>query len=738
MAFHHYFQHDAMLCGAACLQMIARHYGREYSQASLGELCATGSQGVSMLGLSTAARAIGLSPVCARVKVDLLKSVELPCILHWNRNHFVVLYAVRVRKGGSVYCVADPAKGLLTFTQEQVGRQWACLTGKGGDSLGIALFLRPTPAFFSRPCLESGRKGTDSLRFIRRHLVSQQAALWKVSLCLAVGAIVQLVIPLITQSIVDVGISQKDLGFVWLALLGQLALVFGGTTAGFVRSRLLLRMGMSVNVAIVSDFFKKLLSLPMSFFDVKQTGDILQRIGDHKRMETFLTEKVLEIAFALISFVVLSVLLLYYDVLVFCIFTLSCIFFLGWTSLFLGKRKVLDYDLFGKSSVASNVTYELVTSMQEVKLQNYEKRQTDKWRSTQADIYEVQRHQLNLSQQQQCGNTLIGQLRGLLVTVISATAVIKGQMTLGEMLAIQFVVGQLSEPVGQIMQFVLSWQDVRLSFSRVNEVMRKDGENRRSTLQTREVLSAHIPQDIVIRGLSFKYNQYADTPTLDNITLTIPGGKVTAIVGASGSGKTTLLKLILGYYNTFSGEILLGGIPLGEFNIGEWRKRCGTVMQEGKLFSETIARNIVCGESAVDTVRLKEAAEIANVDGFVQKLALRYDTCIGPNGMAISEGQKQRILIARAVYRQPQYLFFDEATNSLDASNEQTIVQRLSAFFRGRTVLVIAHRLSTVRHADQIVVMEGGSIAEIGTHEQLVARRGVYYHLVRDQLELGN
>ena len=723
-----------MQCGVACLKMVCMHYGREVSMERLSQICHVTSEGVSLLGISEAANDMGLHSVCVRTTIDNLSQAPLPCILHWNQNHFVVLY--KVRKGKRFY-VADPGKGLVSYSRDEFRNHWVS-TRSGGEDKGIAMLLEPTPAFYSPKAEGNGEDGKEnprSFRFLFGYIREYKRYFGQVVLGLAVGSLLQLVLPFLTQSIVDVGIKDQNLGFIWLILLGQLMLTFSRTAIDFIRRWLLLHISMRINISLVSDFFIKLLKLPMSFFDTKLMGDLMQRMGDHGRVNSFLTGQTLSIAFSLFSFVVFSVVLLLYNGLIFAIFLIGSLLYGLWMMLFLRRRKVLDYELFEQQAINNNKTYEFITSMQEIKLQDCEQRRRWEWEDTQADLFGVQMKSLKLQQTQEAGSIFINEVKNIVITVVAAAAVIHGQMTLGMMLAVQYIIGQLNSPVEQLMSFFYSLQDVRISLERINEIHRVEDENGKTGLQTS---LADNSRGIDIEGIMFKYDPHALSKTLDSVTIHIPKGKVTAIVGASGSGKTTLVKLMLGYYPVLEGQILIGGTDINTLNKKWWRRQCGVVMQDGIIFSESIARNIAVDDGEIDNQRLLRAAQIACIHDYVMSLPLKYNTKIGRDGVGLSQGQRQRILIARAVYKNPDYIFLDEATNSLDANNERAIVENLDTFYQGKTVVVVAHRLSTVRNADQIVVIDHGKVVETGNHETLTAKRGAYYNLVRNQLELGN
>ena len=558
----------------------------------------------------------------------------------------------------------------------------------------------------------------------------------QIILGLLLGSVLQLVLPFLTQSIVDVGIRNNDIGFIWLVLIGQLMLTFSRTAVDFIRRWLLLHISMRINISLVSDFFIKLLRLPMSFFDTKLMGDLLQRMNDHSRVNSFLTSQTLSVMFSLISFVVFGAVLFIYNSFIFLVFLAGSIIYGIWIALFMRRRKVLDYELFEQQAINSNKTYQFITSMQEIKLQDCEQRRRWEWEDVQADLFKVQMKSLKLTQTQEAGSIFINELKNIIITVLSATAVIHGDLTLGMMLAVQYIIGQLNSPVEQLMAFFYSLQDVKISLERINEIHLQNNEEDRGRDQKTEFDNGG--KAISLRNVVFKYDPHSLRTTIDGVNIEIPEGKVTAIVGASGSGKTTLIKLMQGYYPVMDGHIYIGYSPLSKYSLKWWRRQCGVVMQDGVIFSESIARNIAVDDGEIDKERLMKAAEIANVKDFVMALPLRFDTIIGRDGVGLSQGQRQRILIARAVYKNPDFIFLDEATNSLDASNERAIVENLGRFYKGKTVVVVAHRLSTVRNADQIVVLDGGKVVETGTHESLTAKRGAYYNLVKNQLELGS
>ena len=725
-------QSDSMMCGITCLQMVCKHFGREVSLRTLSKLCVATSEGVSMLGVNEAANKLGLRTMCARTDFDTLSKATLPCVLHWNQNHFVVLYKVRK---GRIFYVADPGKGLVKYNLEEFGKHWVS-TASQGEEKGIAMFLEPTQEFYSHKVDNEEEDGSPrSFQFLFGYIKQYRKYFGQIVLGLLVGSLLQLILPFLTQSIVDVGIKNQNIGFIWLILLGQLMLTISRTAIDFIRRWLLLHISLRINISLVSDFFIKLLKLPMSFFDTKLMGDLMQRMGDHSRVNSFLTQQTLSIVFSLFTFVVFSIVLLSYNWLVFAIFMLGSLLYGGWLALFLRRRKVLDYELFEQQAINNNKTYEFITSMQEIKLQDCEQRRRWEWEDVQADLFGVQMKSLKLQQTQEAGSIFINELKNIVITVVAATAVIHGQLTLGMMLAVQYIIGQLNSPVEQLMSFFYSVQDVRISLERINEIHRMDDENGKQGLETSV---KEEDKGIDLENVNFKYDPHALKTIIDNVSLTIPKGKVTAIVGASGSGKTTLIKLMLGYYPVLGGQINIGGTDVNTLNKKWWRRQCGVVMQDGVIFSESIARNIAVDDKEIDKQRLQTAAEIACIHNYVMGLPLKYNTKIGRDGVGLSQGQKQRILIARAVYKNPDYIFLDEATNSLDANNERMIVEYLDEFYKGKTVVIVAHRLSTVKNADQIVVLDKGKVVEIGNHEELTAKRGAYYNLVKNQLELGN
>ena len=726
------FQHDSMQCGIACLQMVCKYFGREYSLDSLSKLCFATTEGVSMLGINEAANTLGLHTISARVTTTMLGKAPLPSILHWDQNHFVVLY--KVKKGKKFY-VADPRKGLVTYGLDEFKQHWIS-TKSNGEDKGIAMFLETTPAFFTYKMEDEEHiKEKRSFRFLFGYVKKYRKYFGQIILGLIVGSLLQLVLPFLTQSIVDVGIKNQDIGFVWLILLGQLMLTISRTAIDFIRRWLLLHISLRINISLVSDFFIKLLKLPMSFFDTKLMGDLMQRMNDHSRVNNFLTQQTLNITFAMLTFVVFSVVLFFYNKLVFAIFLLGSILYGAWMTLFLKRRKVLDYELFEQQAINNNKTYEFITSMQEIKLQDCEQRRRWEWEDTQADLFSVQMKSLKLQQTQEAGSIFINEVKNIIITVVAATAVIHGQMTLGMMLAVQYIIGQLNSPVEQLMNFFYSLQDVKISLERINEIHQMDDENGKEGLLTS---IEDKNEGIDIKNIMFKYDPHALRKTIDDVSIRIPQGKVTAIVGASGSGKTTLIRLMLGYYPVLEGTINIGNTDINKLNKKWWRRQCGVVMQDGVIFSESIARNIAVDDGDIDKERLLKAAEIACIKDYVMALPLKFNTKIGRDGVGLSQGQKQRILIARAVYKNPDYIFLDEATNSLDANNERSIVGNLDKFYKGKTVVIVAHRLSTVKNADQIVVIDQGKVVEIGNHESLTTKRGAYYNLVKNQLELGN
>ena len=728
MSFPFVKQPDAMDCGPACLKMVAGFYKMSFSLESLRKKCFITREGVSFLGLSEAADSLGFRTIGVKIPFEILtENVPLPCIVHWRQKHFIVVYKIKKDK----IWAADPAVGLVKFSSEEFIRNWAS-TVIDGKQAGLCLIIEPTPALFKN---ENDKENSTGFKFLFKYFKLYKKYLYQLVLGLILGSCIQLVIPFLTQSIIDIGLNNNDIGFIYLILFAQLALAFGRMSVEFIRGWLLLHIGSRVNVAVISGFLQKLMSLPISFFDTKLTGDILQRIEDNNRIEEFLTSTSLNILFSFFNLIVFGIVLAIYSLKILLIFLTGSLLYVLWVSVFMKSRARLDHQRFKQMSISGNKLINIVNGMQEIKLTQSELSMRWDWERLQASLFRLKVKGLSIVQYQSAGATLINEITNILITIVAATAVLKADMTLGMMLAVQFIIGQLNVPVSQIIGFFRMSQDAKMSLDRLAEVHNLDEEEPDPEVKVRKLPEK---KDIYFNGLSFQYEGPRSPYALKDIDLFIAENRITAIVGTSGSGKTTLLKMLLGFYQPVAGEILIGDLRLSNLSLKVWREKVGAVMQDGFLFPDTIASNIAPGSEEIYEEKLIKAVDIANIRGFIESLPLGYNTKIGANGHGLSEGQKQRLLIARVVYKDPAIIIFDEATNSLDANNEKVIVENLTEFFEGKTVIVVAHRLSTVRSADQIVVLDSGRITETGNHESLIAKRGAYYNLVKNQLELGN
>ncbi|HTC01121.1 MAG TPA: peptidase domain-containing ABC transporter [Ferruginibacter sp.] len=723
--FPHYRQYDEMDCGPTCLRIICEFYGKKFSLEYLRQLTNTTRLGSSLLGISEAAEKIGLRTIGAKLSYeDLLTEVPMPCIAYWYQRHFIVIYKITKDK---VY-VSDPAHGIIKYTKAEFLKGWAV-----DNEEGVILSIEPTPDF--NEIAADQKKEAGGLSFIYQYLLQYKQLLIQLVLGLIVASLIQLIFPFVTQAIVDTGIRYNNLSFIYLMLLAQLLLFLGKTSVEVLRGYILMHLSTRININLLSDFFIKLMKLPLGFFDVKMTGDILQRIQDHQRVETFLTSGTVNVAFSFINILVFSVVLFIYNPLIFIVFAVGSILYFVWVFLFMKQNALLDYKRFDQLSQNQEKNLELIYGMQEIKLHNASTKKRWQWEDLQAKLFKINLKSLRIKQMQTSGASLINELKNIIVSFLAAKLVIQGQISLGVMLSVSYIIGQLNAPILQLVEFTELWQNARLSIARINEIHNKPDEENIHDKKITEIIDG----DISLKDVSFSYTGNVGLkPTIDNINLVIPHKKVTAIVGSSGSGKTTLMKLLLKFYEPSTGEISIADDSISDIAHTMWRKKCGAVMQDGYIFNDTVAYNIGIGEEIINKEALLNASKIANIHEFISELPLGYNTKIGQNGMGLSAGQKQRILIARAVYKNPDILLFDEATSALDAKNERIIIENLNKFFKGKTVIVIAHRLSTVKDADKIIVMEHGEIIEEGSHEDLVLLRNSYFNLVKNQLELGS
>lgn len=727
--FPHYHQLDSADCGPTCLRMIAKYYGRNYSIQYLRDHAFITREGVSMLGISDAAELIGFRTMGVRITLEQLQTeVLLPCILHWNQHHFVVCYRIKNGK----YHIADPANKRVVYDEKELGRCWFSSQVEGQD-VGSALLLEPGPEFSDRENEKGGKER--KLSFFFRYLTPYKRELLQLILGMLTASILQLIMPFLTQSLVDTGIRDSNLNFITLILVAQLVIFVAKLSVDFIRSWILLHVNTRINIALISDFLAKLMRLPLHFFDTKMVGDIMQRIGDHNRIESFMTGSSINTLFSFVNFIVFGFVLAYYDLTILALFLVGNGLYVAWVLAFMKYRRELDIKRFAQAAGEQSNLFQLITGMQEIKLNNCETEKRWEWERIQVKLFKISIKGLALEQYQQIGSVFFNQTTNILISFLAARAVVSGEMTLGMMMSLTYIVGQLTSPIEQFIGFSRAFQDAKISLERLGEIHQKEDEEQTLALKVNK-----LPENrtLKIEDLSFSYDGADRDYVLEHINLTITQQKVTAIVGASGSGKTTLIKLLLGFYEPNKGSIQVGELLLKNINPHVWRARTGCVMQDGFIFSETIAKNIAIGAEGIDKERLMHAVTVANIREFIDSLPLGYNTKIGMEGNGVSQGQRQRILIARAVYKNPEFIFLDEATNALDANNEKEIMEHLHQFYEGRTVIVVAHRLSTVRDADNIIVLDKGRVAEEGTHEELTARRGIYYKLVKNQLELGN
>ncbi len=726
-SFQAYRQLDSMDCGPTCLRMIAKHHGKSFSLSFLREKCYIDKSGVTLKGIAEASESIGFRNIAVKLKLKSdatqpsLKDAPLPCIVHWNQNHYVVVYKINDK----FVWIADPAAGKIKLNHDDFTQSFYSDGGKG-----VALLLETTPEFYKELQEAEESKG---FGFLRHYLIPHKTLVIQLIIGLLLSTIFQLIFPFLTQSLVDIGIDTQDLDFIYLVLIGQLMIFISQTIVRFIQSWILLHISVRINIGLISDFLAKLMKLPLGFFDSKNFGDLLQRIGDHKRIEMFLTQSLLLLILSIANLIVFTFVLALYSTTIFLIFLTSSLIYISWIFLFMKKRKEIDYKSFQQLSLNQDALIEIIQGMTEIKLQGSQTKRRWNWANIQAKLFRIQVKSLAISQYQDAGAMSINQLKDILITIFAAKLVLDGQITLGTMLAIQYIIGQLNAPLQQLVGFIRTAQDASISLERLSEI-----HNTKNEEDIEEYKINSIPDgDIIVENLNFSYTPISDV-VLKNINLVIPKGKTTAIVGTSGSGKTTLVKLLLGFYPIVKGRIMIGNTPFEQIYQKFWRKKCGVVLQDGYIFSDTIANNVAESDEIVDYEKVLKACNMANISDFVLSLPLGFNTVIGLKGNGISQGQKQRLLIARALYKNPEFLFFDEATNALDTSNERVIMGNLNRYLESKTAVIVAHRLSTVKNADQIVVLEKGQIVELGNHENLIKAKGAYFTLVKNQLELGD
>ncbi len=728
--FPFYKQLDQMDCGPTCLRMVAKYHGKSYPIDFLRKKANITRNGASIGGMAEAAEVIGFRTLAVTLDFDnLVNEVPLPCIAHWRQRHFVVVYAI---KKETIY-VADPSHGLLKYSKRDFLEGW--IGNKVNKSLeGYLLLLEPTPKFFENEIEDKQEYG---FKFLFWYFRPFKKYILQLLLGLLIGSMLQLIFPFLTQAVVDYGINYQNINFIYLVLAAQLTLFISQTTVDLIRGWILLHMTSRININLISDFLIKLMRLPIAFFDSKNTGDIIQRIYDHHRVQGFLSSTTLNTLFSIFNLIIFGIVLAYYNMVIFTVFFIGSFVYIAWTLLFLKKREELDYKRFDQAANNQSSMYQLISGMQEIKLNGSERRRRWEWEAIQVKLFKVSIKSLALSQTQNTGGRFFNELKNILITFIAAKSVINGSLTLGMMLSVQYIIGQLNLPINNFIDFIQKGQDAKISLQRLAEIHSKDDEQVQSEDTINEL---PINKSIILKNLSFSYGVSNSQKVLDKIDLTIEEGKVTAIVGASGSGKTTLIKLLLKFYEPTEGEILVGNVNLKHMETNFWRKKCGSVMQDGFMFGDTISQNITESDSegVLDRQRLLQAVDVANMDDFIEELPAGFNTKIGSSGINLSGGQNQRILIARSVYKNPDYIFFDEATSALDANNESAIMNKLENFYKGKTAVVVAHRLSTVKNADYIIVLDKGRITERGSHAELTKRRGMYYTLIKNQLELGD
>ncbi len=734
MRFPFFGQLDRIDCGPACLRMIAKYYGKVYSSEFLREKCFITRDGVSISGISEAAESIGIRTLAVKVGIEsLLNEVPLPCIAHWRQRHFVVVYKVTDK----YVFVADPDFGLIKYAPEKFKEGWINNVLGNGDKEGFLLLLEPTPAFYQRT-EESPSKNISGLKILLPYFRPFKKYINQLLLGLVLGTLIQIAFPFLTQSIVDHGIKNQNINFIYIVLMAQVMLFFSQSLIEMFRGWLLLHMGTRINISIVSDFLMKLMRLPIAFFDSRRTADIFLRVEDNHRIESFLSSLSLTVVFSFFNLIIFSAILAYYNIQIFIIFIVGAVSYVTWVTLFMKQRKLLDFRRFDEAAGSTSGLVQLINGIQEIKLNNSERRRRWEWENIQAKLFGISVKGLALSQYQSIGGTFINELKNIIITFFAAHAVIEGKITLGMMLAIQYIIGQMNGPLNNFLSFIQRSQDARISLERLAEIQIHKDENEGDESTSRIILANQNIQ--ITNNLNFRYGGKDSPWILKDLNLEIPSGKVTAIVGASGSGKTTLLKLLLKFYKPTAGNIKIGLQDIHSIQTSVWRDCCGVVMQDGFIFSDTIARNITesSSEGRIDKEKLLYAVKLANLEELIESLPGGYNTKIGGSGLQLSGGQRQRILLARIIYKNPEFLFFDEATSALDANNERTIMENLQEFFKGKTVVIIAHRLSTVKHANKIVVLHKGKIIEEGKHEELTQQKGAYFTLVKNQLELGN